>query len=286
MQRSSITLLSPVQTGGGPSTLAVPSAKSTARPGLTAAPRLHRLEVVPSGKGVKDTETGMPAEESTPARRVQVVELLVFCFLVVPSLTASFLVAGSRVAAFPTVAVAIMVRDAALVAIILYFLWRNGERRSRLGWRWRHVVRELALGCALFVPFRFVVPFAEQAFIASGLTVPSRPPAFLIPHGTAQLVLATVLVVVVAFSEETIFRGYLMLRLKTATRSTAGAVLLSAAIFSVGHGYEGSAGVATVGVIGIILALVYVWRGSLVAPMVLHFLEDFFSLVVAPQLPH
>ena len=230
------------------------------------------------------TDTGTPAEESTPTRRVQVVELLVFCLLIVPSLMASFLVAGSPVGAFPVVAAAIILRDAALVALIAYFLWRNGERGTRIGWRWGHVGREAALGCLLFVPFWCIAAMSAQAFVAAGLTHPSGPPAFLIPHGAAQLALATVLVAVVAFSEETVFRGYLMLRLRVATRSAPAAVLLSAAIFSVGHGYQGSAGAAAVGVIGIMLALVYLWRGSLVAPMVMHFLQDFVGVVALPLL--
>ena len=93
-----------------------------------------------------------------------------------------------------------------------------------------------------------------------------------------------VLVVIVAVAEETIFRGYLMLRLQAITASPAAAVVLSAVIFSLGHGYEGSAGVVTVGVMGAVFALVYLWRQSLVAPMVMHFLQDFIGIVMLPLL--
>lgn len=61
-------------------------------------------------------------------------------------------------------------------------------------------------------------------------------------------------------------------------------IVLSAVIFSLGHGYEGTAGVIKVGMMGLISALVYVWRGSLVAPMVMHFLQDFLSIVLLPLL--
>jgi membrane protease YdiL (CAAX protease family) len=53
---------------------------------------------------------------------------------------------------------------------------------------------------------------------------------------------------------------------------------LFAVVFSLGHGYEGTAGVVTVGFIGLAFALVYQWRGSLVAPMVMHFLQDFCEI--------
>jgi membrane protease YdiL (CAAX protease family) len=39
-----------------------------------------------------------------------------------------------------------------------------------------------------------------------------------------------------------------------------------------------------VGVMGVVFAVVYLWRGSLVAPMVMHFLQDFLAIVVLPLL--
>jgi uncharacterized protein len=96
--------------------------------------------------------------------------------------------------------------------------------------------------------------------------------------------LAAFLVVVVAIAEETIFRGYLLLRFRGINLSLSWAVVLSAVIFSLGHGYEGSSGVVTVGAMGLLFALVYLWRQSLVAPMVMHFLQDFIGIVLAPWL--
>ncbi len=67
-------------------------------------------------------------------------------------------------------------------------------------------------------------------------------------------------------------------------RSMGAAVISSSLVFSIGHGYEGTVGLATVGVMGVVLALVYLWRKSLVAPMVLHFLQDFIGIVLVPVL--
>jgi membrane protease YdiL (CAAX protease family) len=115
---------------------------------------------------------------------------------------------------------------------------------------------------------------------AMGLSTPSTPlPSFLAARGMAEFLLAFVLVVIIAMAEETIFRGYLILRLRAITASPAAAVLVSSVVFSLGHGYEGSAGVVTVGVMGVIFALFYMWRQSLVAPMVMHFLQDFIGIV-------
>ena len=40
----------------------------------------------------------------------------------------------------------------------------------------------------------------------------------------------------------------------------------------------------TVGYMGLVFALVYLWRGSLAAPMVMHFCQDFLGVVAGPLL--
>jgi membrane protease YdiL (CAAX protease family) len=99
-----------------------------------------------------------------------------------------------------------------------------------------------------------------------------------------SMLLSFFLVIIVAIAEETIFRGYLLLRFQEVRLTPSTAVLCSALIFSLGHGYEGASGVVTVGFMGAVFALVYFWRGSLVAPMVMHFLQDFIGIVLAPWL--
>lgn len=113
---------------------------------------------------------------------------------------------------------------------------------------------------------------------------PTPVPSFLATKGIAESLLSSVMVIIVAFAEETVFRGYLSLRFKAVTESPSAPILLSAVIFSLGHGYEGSAGVITVGVMELLFDLVYVWRQSLVAPMVMHFSQDFTSIILLPLL--
>lgn len=214
-----------------------------------------------------------------PSRRTQLVELGVFLFLIVPSLVLSFFVARQGNAGFTLTAIATILRDLALVSLVLYFIWRNRESITAIGWTVKHTRRELVLGAILFVPVYFGAVFLERALQTAGFSVPPMPqPSFLSAQSTVQFLLAFVLVVVVALAEETIFRGYLMLRFRSITASPAAAVVLSSFIFSLGHGYEGSAGVITVGVLGAVFAVVYLWRGSLVAPITMHFLQDFIGL--------
>jgi membrane protease YdiL (CAAX protease family) len=220
---------------------------------------------------------------SGPPRKVQVLEVLVFLFLILPSLALSFTVSSETDLTFASLAVATLLRDLALVSLVLFFLWRNGEERAKIGWTFDHLGREAAVGVGLFIPFSFAAGFLEKILSQSGLSAPSRAALpSLLPSSSGELVLAFLLVVVVAVAEETIFRGYLILRFHAATKNMGAAVLLSVLVFSLGHGYEGTAGLLTVAMMGLVLALVYLWRRSLVAPMVMHFLQDFMVIIAAP----
>lgn len=219
------------------------------------------------------------------SRRVKVLEVLVVLFLIVPSMLFSFLAIKQGAVSFTLTAVSTIARDLALLSLILFFVWRNREPIVRLGWTFKHGWRDILLGIGLSIPVFFGAGFLERILIGLGFTVPSTPtPSFLTVTDTAQILLATLLVMVVAVTEETIFRGYLMVRFKGITASSAVAVVLSAFIFSLGHGYEGSAGVITVGIMGAVFAVVYLWRKSLVGPMMMHFVQDFVSIVVVALL--
>jgi membrane protease YdiL (CAAX protease family) len=209
----------------------------------------------------------------------------VFLLLIVPSMALSFFAAGQGQLPFPLVAFATISRDLGLVALIFFFINRSGERPAAIGWTSRHAGREIGVGVGLFLPFFIGAQVLDSFLRAAGLSGPPSPAPNLVPSpDPIDLLLAIVLVTVVAVSEEIIFRGYLLLRFSHLLRGLGGAALLSAVVFSIGHGYEGAAGVVTVGVTGLVLALVYLWRRSLVAPIVMHFLLDFVAIVLVPLL--
>ncbi len=220
-----------------------------------------------------------------PPRKEVILEVCVFLFLIVPSMVLSFFVGGEDEISFVLLAASAIFRDLALLSLVLFFAWRDQEPVRRLGLSSNDLARNTLLGVALYFPFLFLIGLVEQLLTGLGLSQPSEPgPSYFQVGRHWELVLAVVLVIVVAVSEETIFRGYLIRRLSTATGNATAAVLLAAVVFALGHGYEGSLGMITVGVMGLIFSLIYLWRQSLVAPMVLHFLQDFLAIVVAPYL--
>jgi membrane protease YdiL (CAAX protease family) len=225
----------------------------------------------------------VPVISNPPSRREQTYEVITFCCLIVPGMLFSLAIGPSEQAPFTITALATIINDIALVILISFLLWHNQETFRRVGWITRGFLNEAFIGVILFLPMTYSLSVLEMFFHSLGLTVPkSHIPAFLTPSGTNQVVLAVLLVVIVAIAEETIFRGYFILRLKSLTNSKTAAVLLSSLIFCIGHGYEGTAGMATIYVLGVIFAAVYLWRKSLVAPIVMHFLQDFLGIVVLP----
>lgn len=216
-------------------------------------------------------------------KKEQLVEVSVFIFLIMPSMALSFFAVKEGTLGFTLVAFSTMLRDLALLSLILFFLWRNGESMAAIGWSAKKIWREITMGVLMFVPFLFGTNFLEQALLHIGFSTPKTPlPSMEATGGILESVLGMVLVAIVAIAEESIFRGYLILRFRAIGASMSQAVILSALIFSLGHGYEGSAGVITVAVIGIVFAVVYLWRQSLVAPVVMHFLLDLISIVILP----
>jgi membrane protease YdiL (CAAX protease family) len=217
----------------------------------------------------------------------QQLELVVFLFLIVPSLAYSFIATGSGPGTgsvtLPTTAIAIILRDLALVSLVLFFLWHNVEPVKKIGWTLVHGYRDAAIALILFPPLFYLMLRLDTYLAGVGFSNVWEAAA-PVTAGIPDPVLAIVLVIVVAIAEETIFRGYLMLRLKGISGSIAVAVVFSSVIFAIGHGYEGSAGVITVGIMGLIFALIYAWRKSLVAPIILHFLQDLTVIVLIPSL--
>ncbi len=223
----------------------------------------------------------MKIDGNPDSQKEQLLEVAVFLFLIVPSMVLAFFVIRQGSVGFTFTAVSVMLRDLALVSLIFFFLWRNREPWERVGWNFQDGWREVFLGAALFLPMFWGAGILDQFLQSVGFSAPATPtPSFLQARGGLEIVLASLLVMVVALAEEIIFRGYLLLRFQGLKLPAIWAALLSAFIFSLGHGYEGSSGVVTVGAVGLLLALVYLWRGSLVAPITIHFLQDFIGIVI------
>lgn len=216
-------------------------------------------------------------------RREEAAELAVFLLLILPTLVLSFVDTGTSAVPFWLVASATIARDVGLVALILLLVARDRQPVAAIGWVRRNIGRDILIGLALSILLVIGVQLLEAALRAAGLSSPSSAPG-LTPSGPGEVILAVGLVLVVAVAEETIFRGYLILRFAAVLRSRLWAVVASSFIFAIGHGYEGGAAVVTIGLTGLVFAVVYLWRQSLVAPIVMHLVFNLLAIVLAPLL--
>ncbi len=230
---------------------------------------------------MKDLPEATSHTEAKTGRTEYLIEVLVFLFLIIPSMFLSFFALKEAALSFLLVASSAIVRDLGLVCLVLFFAWRNGEPFGLFGWTKKNLWQDIMIGLVLFIPFTGGIGYLEGTLRSMGLSAPAAVPSFLLPANRAQTVLAFVLVVVAAFAEEGIFRGYLIRRFSSITGSVPAAIVISSLVFSLGHGYEGTAGLITVAATGAVLALIYLWRKSLTTPIMLHFLQDFVSIIVS-----
>ena len=64
------------------------------------------------------------------------------------------------------------------------------------------------------------------------------------------------------------------------------AIAASVAIFGIGHAYQGVRGVLVTGAVGGIALAVYLWTGSLIAPIVMHAVVDLANGFIAYRVQH
>ena len=91
----------------------------------------------------------------------------------------------------------------------------------------------------------------------------------LLPRSQQELNLFLVLSATAGVTEEILFRGYLIWYLNY-FGSDVFAVIASCVIFALAHAYQGVKAMAVIFPIGMLLAFLYVYSGSLLAPMILH----------------
>jgi membrane protease YdiL (CAAX protease family) len=95
------------------------------------------------------------------------------------------------------------------------------------------------------------------------------------------------LVATVALCEEIIYRGFVQFVFESWSGGvpTAG-ILGSAAIFALAHLYQGRRGLVSTALIGLLFSAIRAWTGSLVAPMIAHFVADLAAGFLAPGKLH
>lgn len=110
----------------------------------------------------------------------------------------------------------------------------------------------------------------------------------MLPHTSGERLLFLLLSFTAGICEEVTFRGFLSWSLLQIVRFLGGqwplwaGLILSTIIFGLAHCYQGWKGVLRTGYTGGVFAILYIWTGSLLLPILCHILIDSRNIFVAP----
>jgi membrane protease YdiL (CAAX protease family) len=141
------------------------------------------------------------------------------------------------------------------------------------GWQWA------AIGVGVLAILAQVIYLATVSRNDDGLTkIKEQMGALsnLAPQTRTENHLFDMVAITAGVCEEVLYRGLLLATLVPLV-GTWPAVAISSLIFGLGHAYQGISGIVKTGLIGLILALLTVFSGSLFIAIVLHAIVDLTS---------
>jgi CAAX protease family protein len=104
------------------------------------------------------------------------------------------------------------------------------------------------------------------------------------PQDFSERLAFLAVVTTVSLCEELIYRGFAQYVFRSSRWGSALAgVLASAALFALAHAYQGKKGVTATFIVGTLFSAVRSWTGSLLPPILAHFLADFMAGMLAPS---
>jgi membrane protease YdiL (CAAX protease family) len=111
----------------------------------------------------------------------------------------------------------------------------------------------------------------------------------IMPHSSPEALVFTALACTAGVSEEFLYRGFIFAAFvrafaKSAFPALIAAVLVSSALFAIGHLYQGWRGIITTFVVGVLFSGVRIWSGNLVPPVAAHIAVDLVAGLCAPRL--
>jgi len=104
------------------------------------------------------------------------------------------------------------------------------------------------------------------------------------PQDNLERLIFFALVSTVAVCEELIYRGFVQYVFESLSGGMVIAGIIgSAAMFGLAHLYQGRKGLFTTAFLGLLFSTIRAWTGSLLAPLIAHFVADFTIGLLAPS---
>lgn len=163
------------------------------------------------------------------------------------------------------------------VAVFLSWWFWSGRQAAPLGlvpdpsgWQWLAVAVGFALSGMLVLQMVSVTRSPESLSDLRGKLSDLEE---MVPRNSREQRAFNRLSVTAGVCEEILYRG-LVLSILAAAIGTWPAVFVSSAVFGLGHIYQGPLGVLKTGAVGLVLALLTVFSGSLFTAMIVHIVLD------------
>jgi len=161
---------------------------------------------------------------------------------------------------------------ALLTGLVLAFLRARGDSPRRLFLGTRAAVREARLGL-LVLPAVLVAVVALSLLIQATApwlhNVPRNPLASLFRNGRDVAIFAIVAMIAGGAREE-VQRAFILDRFERHLGGATVGLIVFSALFGLGHLLQGYDAALVTGVLGLAWGLLFLWRRSVVAPMVCH----------------
>jgi membrane protease YdiL (CAAX protease family) len=169
-----------------------------------------------------------------------------------------------------------------LFAWLLLSMWRENTDLAGLGFRRIRAI-DFAWGIAFLLAANLVL--SGLVWILGQIGMPmSGEIALLVPQDTAGRIVWVLVSLTAGITEETMFRGYLMTRLRLVFKLPNWVLptIISAVAFGACHAYQGLPGLIVISVYGAMFSLLFIRTGSLWPCIIAHFFQDFSALFI-PQ---
>jgi uncharacterized protein len=165
--------------------------------------------------------------------------------------------------------------------LLLLFIWAGVNNRKGLrgltGGRWTSW-RQVGIDVAIAAPF-WVLWTATARFTWYLIGPPKGPhgPLNFPPHGLMDISAWLALSATAGVCEEIMYRGYLQQQFGAITGSASVGLLVQAALFGLGHTYQGWKPVFVISILGLLYGLLVQWRRNLRSAMIAHAWSDMFE---------
>lgn len=172
---------------------------------------------------------------------------------------------------------------AQVIIPVLFIIWRSGGRWSAFGIVKVKWLRDFLLMIAAYICATLLLRGAR--WVAYELLSNTKYRWFLWhvkglfrgPHDPVDYLVLILLCCLIGFSEELVFRGYLIVRFEQIFKSTWHAVLLSSLLFGAIHLYQGGDGAIVETAVGLAFGLFFVRFRRLWPLVAAHALMDYWA---------